>query len=121
VADYYATPAAQTTSTAGWDNGLTARANSTAYSLGNIIKLASNAGRAFICTSAGTSAGTEPAGYATAVDGDSITDNTAIFKAMRRQKVSVSFTAAEQGPIYARVCLGKASATVWHSIKLTLA
>ena len=121
AADYYATPAAQATSTAGWDNGLTARADSTAYSLGNIIKVASNSGCAFICTSPGTSAGTEPAGYATAVDGDSITDNTATFKAMRRQKVSVAFTAAEQGPIYARVCVGKASATVWHSTKLTVA
>lgn len=120
VADYYATPAAQATSTAGWDDGLTARANSTVYSAGNIVKVASNTGRAFICTTGGTTSGSEPAGYATAADGDSITDNTATFKAMRRQKVSVTFTAAEAGPIYGRVCLGKASATVWHSLKLSV-
>lgn len=120
VADVLAAAADQTTSTADWDDGLTARANSTVYATGNLIKLASNTGRAFICTVGGTSAGSEPAGYATAVDGDTITDNTATFKAMRRQKVNVTFTAAEQGPIIARIAVARASAVVWVSTKLVI-
>lgn len=122
VADVLATPVDQTTSTADWDDGLTARANSFAYSVGTVHKVASNPGRAFICTAAtGNSNSTEPAGYATAVDGDAITDGSCTFKAMRRQKVSVTFTAAEQGAIIAKVVLTKASAVVWVSSKLTVA
>jgi hypothetical protein len=122
VANVLATPADQTTSTADWDDGLTARANSFGYAVGNIRKVATNTGRAFICTAAsGNSAASEPAGYATAVDGDSITDGSCTFKAMRRQKVNVTFTAAEQGPVIARVAIAKASAVVWVSTKLTVA
>jgi hypothetical protein len=42
-----------------WDNTAPARANTTAYAVGNAIKTASNPGRAFICTTAGTSGATE--------------------------------------------------------------
>lgn len=112
---------AQATSTEAWDTGITARANSTPYSIGNLIKTASNAGRVFICTaSSGSSSGSEPGGYATAVDGDSITDGSCTFKAMRRQKLAVTFTAAEQGLIRVRPVLAKASATVYAGQKVVL-
>ena len=83
------TNSALTASTAAWDCSVS-RANSTAYSVGDIRKVASNAGRLFVCTTAGTSAGSEPGGYATAVDGDTITDGGATFKAMRRFKQTIT-------------------------------
>ena len=55
-----ATPLAADTS--DWDDASTARANSTAYVVGDIRKVASNPGRLFFCTVAGTSAASEPAG-----------------------------------------------------------
>lgn len=120
-ADALATAADQATSTADWDDGLTERANSTAYALGNIIKSSGSPGSAFICTVAGTSSGSVPAGYASATDGATITDGTATFKAMRRQKLTVTFTAAEQGVIRMRPVLAKASAVVWSSAKVSVA
>jgi len=114
VADILATPAAQATDTGSdWDDLVTARANITAYSIGDFIKVASNAGRVFRCTTAGTSAGSEPAGYATAADGDSVTDNTATFRAMRRQKVNVAVTPQEKGLFQACVKLAVPSTTVY--------
>lgn len=118
--DVLTTGSDQTASTTAWDSGITARANSTAYSVGNMTKVAINSGRVFICTAGGTSSGSEPAGYATAVDGDSVVDGGATFKAMRRQKLEVTFTAAEQGVIYARPVLAKADAIVYVSEKLTV-
>jgi hypothetical protein len=76
-----ATGTALTANTSAWDSAATARANTTAYVVGNVIKTASNPGRIFFCTSAGTSAGSEPGGYATAVDGGSVTDSGATFRA----------------------------------------
>ena len=84
------TAAALTASTAAWDSAATARANSNAYSLGDIYKAASNPGRLFLCTTAGTSASSEPGGVATAVDGGSVTDGTATFKAMWRFKQTIT-------------------------------
>jgi hypothetical protein len=45
------------------------------------ITVASNNSHIFICTTAGTTAETEPAAYAAAVDGTQITDGTAVFTA----------------------------------------
>jgi len=58
-----------------------ARINSTAYALGYQITVASNPGFMFYCTTAGTSAGSEPAGYATAINAGTVTDGTAVFTA----------------------------------------
>lgn len=85
-----ASNSALSASTAAWDSAATARANSTAYSAGDIYKAASNPGRLFLCTTAGTSAGSEPGGIATAVDGGSVTDGTATFKAMWRFKQTIT-------------------------------
>jgi hypothetical protein len=76
-----AAAAALTADTSAWDGAATARANSTAYVVGDVRKVASNPGRIFICTTAGTSASSEPGGYASATDGGSVTDGTAVFRA----------------------------------------
>jgi hypothetical protein len=89
--------------------------------LGNLIKSSGTPGSAFICTVAGTSAASVPAGYTGAADGDAITDGTATFKAMRRQKLTVTLTAAEQGIIRVRPVLAKASAIVYTAAKLAVA
>lgn len=123
-ADALATGSALTASTQAWDTGATARANSTAYAQGDVIKLASNSGRIFICTTAGTTAGSEPAGYATAVDGDSVTDNTATFKAAWRFKQTVTLSSpnpAQAGHLLIRPFIGKATAVVYLDPKITLA
>jgi hypothetical protein len=117
------TGSAHSASTEAWDSAATARANTTAYSLGDVIKVASNPGRVFICTTAGTSNGSEPAGYASAVDGGSVTDNGATFKAAWRFKMAVTTTAAPQnkGPLYATPHMAKASSVLFIDPKLTVA
>lgn len=100
-------------STQAWDSLVTARANSTAYTVGQTIKLASNPGRVFFCTTAGTTAAAEPAGYASAVDGGTVNDGTAVFRAGVRFKQSLTFTAAQKGVIYAYVKAAKASSTFY--------
>lgn len=103
-------------STSAWDSLVTARANTTAYSTGDVIKVASNPGRVFFCTSAGTSAGSEPGGYASAVDGGSVTDNTAVFRAGVRFTLTVTLSSpqpAMAGPIYVTVNAAKISSTFY--------
>lgn len=56
-------------------SGLTARADSTAYSVGN-IRRNTGSDRVFICKIAGTSAGSAPATYATASVGDEVSDGS---------------------------------------------
>lgn len=100
---------ALTASTVAWDC-TTLRANSTAYSVGDIRKVASNAGRLFVCTIAGTSASSEPGGYATAIDGGTVTDGGATFKAMWRFKQTVATgTVRLAGLITVYPNVGKAS------------
>jgi len=115
-ADLYATGAALAADTSAWDNLATARANTTAYVLGDVIKLASNPARIFYCTTAGTSSGSEPVGYASAVDGGSVTDNTAVFRAGMRFKLVVALSSPQPqlaGMIYATVKAAKVSSTFW--------
>lgn len=102
------TPTAGTASSEPWD--APSRANSTAYTAGQPIKVSSNTGRVFFCTSAGTSSGSLPAGYATAVDGDSVTDGGATFRAGIRQSVAVTFTAGRAGLVGVRVHFADAQA-----------
>jgi hypothetical protein len=99
-ADILATGSALTASTAAWDSLVAARVNSTTYSIGNAIKVASNPGRVFICTAGGAAAGSEPVGYASAVDGGSVTDGAATFKAAVRFNQTLTFTPQMKGYIY---------------------
>lgn len=118
VADLeYTAPAAQTASTKAWDDLVTVRANNHAYSLGDLIKSTNNVGRVFICTTAGTSTSSEPAGYGTAVDGGTVADGaTCVFTAMYRQKLTVTLPAgkpANKGEVLGIVKIAKASSTVY--------
>jgi len=118
------TGAALTASTEAWDSLVTARANSTVYALGDVRKVASNSGRIFFCTTAGTSAGSEPAGYASAVDGGSVTDNTAVFRAGMRFKLAVTATSPQPqaaGYMYLYPKAAKVSSTFYIDPKVTLA
>jgi hypothetical protein len=123
VANFVVAASAHSADTSDWDDGVTARANSTAYVVGDVRKVASNPGRIFICTQAGTTAGSEPGGYASAVDGGSVTDNTAIFRAAMRFKMVVTLTSPQPqqaGLIYAAIKLAKASATFYFDPLLEL-
>lgn len=122
-ADNLAAGVALTASTKAWDGQATARANSHAYSVGGIISVASNAGRIFFCTTAGTSAGSEPGGYATAVDGGSVTDSGAVFRAATRFSIAVTASSpqpAQAGTMYAYVKAAKASSTFYLDPLITL-
>lgn len=117
--DFLATTSASALSAdtgSAWDTAATARANSHAYSVGDIIKVASNTGRIFFCTSAGTSAGSEPGGYASAIDGGSVTDSGATFRAGVRFSFTLALSSpapALAGPIYTTVSFGKPTPTTY--------
>ncbi len=108
--------AAYSADTSAWDTGTTARANTTAYNVGDMIKVATNTGRVFFCTSAGTSAGSEPGGYATAVDGGSVTDSGATFRAGCRFVMSVTLSSPQPqkaGYMRTEIMAGLASTALW--------
>lgn len=92
-----ASPTAVTSSAQDWSGASPARADSTAYSIGDYFQVASNPGLVFFCTTAGTSNGSEPGGYATAVDGDTIADGTAAFRAGWRFSMSLTVTPEQEG------------------------
>lgn len=117
------TPTALTTSSAAWDASPTmaSRTNSAAYALHSIFKIASNPGRLFFCTVAGTAAGSEPGGYATAADGDTIVDGTATFRAGRRYSITTpSFTPQLAGPVWWSAVVSAASLDVYVDRVVTL-
>jgi hypothetical protein len=99
-----------TTSTATWS--ATARQNSHAYAVGDTIAVSGNVGRVFYCTTAGTSAGTEPVGFASAVDGGAVTDSAATFRCLVRHSLSVSFTPQRAGFVTGIVRFGAGVSTV---------
>lgn len=101
-----------------WTAGtVAARQNSNAYTLGQVIKLATNSGRLFFCTTAGTTAGSEPGGYASATDGSTaVTDGSAAFRAGVRQILNVTATPALKGWAQATIRVAKASLTVYADL-----
>lgn len=109
----YAVPAAVSSDTSNWQTGVAARLNSHAYSGGAIIATTGNATNVFFCTVGGTSASSEPAGYASAGDGTLVTDGTATFRAATRFKFSVAVTPQVAGNMYAQVRAIKNSATYY--------
>lgn len=112
VADMLATPSSLTTDTSAWDGGVTARVNSHTYSAGDILKVASNPGRIFFCQTGGAAASSEPGGYASAVDGGSVTDGAATFRAGCRFKMALTLSSPQPqqaGALYARVFATKPS------------
>ncbi len=59
------------------------RQNLTDYALHDVIRVADNPRPMFVCTTAGTSDLSEPADYAPALAGDTITDGTAVFRCVQ--------------------------------------
>jgi len=80
-----------------WGGSAPARQNTTAYVRGDLIGVSSASGivRLFVCTTAGTSNGSLPAGYASAVDGGTVTDNTATFTAVERFTMTLTLSAPQ--------------------------
>ncbi len=80
------TNSAWSADTTDWSLGAGARANTHAYVAGDALAISSSGSvnRCFVCTTAGTSSGSLPGGYASAVDGSQITDGTAVFTAVWR-------------------------------------
>jgi hypothetical protein len=125
TADLFVTAAAnQDVSTKAWDDLVSARVDGHVYALGALIKCASNSGRVFVCTTAGTSTSSEPAGYGTAVDGGTVADGgTCVFTAMYRQKLVVALPAskpANKGFIIGTVKVGVASKTIYVDPNMTV-
>ena len=114
-ANILASPADQNADGSTWTGS--ARQNSFAYTSNDVIAVQ---GKLFRCTVAGTSASSEPGGYATANDGDSVTDGTATFRAGWRQYLEVASIPAEKGLIRGRVCLAEPSKVVYFDPRLLL-
>lgn len=122
-ANVFSSATAHSSSTVAWDSLATARANSTAYTVGQVVKVSSNAGRVFFCITAGTSAASLPSGFASAIDGGSVTDGGAVFRAAMR--FSMALVLNSPAPAYAQLLtanlsIGKASTTFYLDPKLTL-
>lgn len=121
---------AHAASTQAWDSKLPARAASTAYALGDVIKVAGNPGRIFICTTAGNSSNDATGtAYNSAVDGGTVNESsvgsggTAVFKAGWRFRMQVQLGSPSPkrvGMITAYVKMAKASAVVYIDPKITL-
>ena len=82
-----------------WTPGASARANSTSYAVGDFIKVASNPGKIFIKENSGshTSNASEPAGFATATYGSTVTDGGVTWRCGTPFKLQAAFTPARAG------------------------
>jgi hypothetical protein len=125
-----ATGAAYAASGQAWDSLATAWAINTAYPVGTIRKLASNPGRLFRVESisgTGTSAATEPAGFASALDGTTVVDNAGAnqitWRACTRFTMTVPLSSPQPGQvgtIYVYPYAGAASTTYYLDPKILL-
>jgi hypothetical protein len=83
-------------STSTWGASATARPNSTSVSLGAAYYVAvSGGGGLFFVTTAGTTASSQPAGYTTATDGQTVTDGTAVLRAATRFTLTVTLSSPQ--------------------------
>jgi hypothetical protein len=98
-------------STSNWGTGVSARLNSHTYAVGAAIGIAANPNRVFFCTVSGSTSGAQPAGYATAIDGGTVTDGAATFRAGCRFSMSVNFTPQLAGYVYTTVKMAVLSTT----------
>ena len=108
----FATGTGLTPDSSAWDSGLAVRQNSHAYSVGNTMTLNDGTGKVWFCTVAGTSASSQPGAYTGAVDGQSVTDGGATFRAGCRFVMSISVTPQLIGYIYVRL-KAAGSSTYW--------
>jgi hypothetical protein len=99
-------------STSNWGAGLTARQNSHSYSVGASFSVPDNSNRAFfVISGSGNTAASEPAGYASCVDGGTVTDGGYTVRAGCRFSMVVTLTAQLVGYIYGTVKAAEASTT----------
>jgi hypothetical protein len=82
-------------------SALTARANTTAYVEGDLVRTATDSTRVFLCVVAGTSAGSEPGGMATLGSFREITDGSVVWVNVGRAALTldgdlVSWTGLDQ-------------------------
>lgn len=101
--------------TSDWTGAAATRANSTSYAQGDFIKVASNPGKIFVRenSGAGTSRGTEPAGFATATYGSTVSDNTCTWRCGIPFKLQQAFTPARAGPVRAQALLYPISSSTY--------
>jgi hypothetical protein len=76
--------------------------------------VASNPDRVFVVTTGGTTAGSEPGAYATAVDGDTFADGSATIHVARRIKFEVTATPNRRGVVFFTPTLYAASGNVLY-------
>lgn len=109
---------ATVTDSSDWTSGAPARANSTAYTFGDFIKVASNPGKIFFRETSGTSnsAASEPAGFATATPGSTVTDSGITWRCGIPFKMQVTFTPARAGYVKAQAMLYPDTGTVVYCI-----
>jgi hypothetical protein len=81
-------------STSVWNSGASIRTNGTNYSVGNFISVSTNT-RLFQCTVGGTASASLPGGYASAIDGGTVTDGAATFKAGWRFSMAVTLSSPQ--------------------------
>lgn len=93
----------QSDTSADWTSGLSDRTNSTTVLTGAFFKVASAPNKVFRVRTGGGTAASEPAAYATCVDGDQITDGAAVITVGNRLKFSVTTTPAVKAVITASV------------------
>lgn len=126
LSDRLATASNLSATTENWSGGVSARANSTVYAVGALCKVASNQGRVFVCTAGGTSSGSEPGGFASAVDGGVVADGGATWRAGWRVKMEKTFTPQTRGMVRARIHVNLSTtanaleSTVFVDPKLTI-
>lgn len=104
--------------TSDWSGDAPLRANSTSYSQGDFVKVASNPGKIFIKEngSSATSNGTEPAGFATATYGSLVSDNGVSWRCGIPFKLQQSFTPARAGTVRAQARLYPISNTIYFAV-----
>ena len=125
--DYLGTTSlsALSTDTSNWASAATARVNSNVTAIGDLQYVASNGSvnRVFICTAKASdfkTAASLPGAYATAVDGDTITDGNTTWRAGWRFKIALATSPLMAGPLRALVKIVSPSVTVFVDPLLTL-
>lgn len=101
-----------------WTAGAAARANTTSYTLGDYIKVASNPGKIFVKENSGSgnSAASEPAGFATATYGSTVSDGAVTWRCGTPFKLQASFTPARIGYIRAQAMLYPDTSTFTRTV-----
>ena len=109
---------ASVSDTSDWTAGAPTRANSTSYTRGDFIKVASNPGKIFVKEDSGSasSAASEPAGFATASYGSTVSDGSVTWRCGIPFKLQAAFTPARAGNVRAQPHLYPISNTQYYCV-----